>query len=159
MPKNNYWENVIFSQFLLSIDDCTLSEMGDYDIQFQLNNLTMRAIADFKFPQISLEYDFDEITDKGETVRKYYFENKITQREVNVILTRMKQYWIEYQISQEELFNNLYFDKDIRTFSPGNTIDKLIKMLTTFRKAAERVELDYHRVAVDGTPGIGDINV
>lgn len=91
--SRNYWENVIFSQFLLTISDCTLSELGDYDIEFQLNNLTKKALADFKFPQISLEYDYEIITDEeGNEFYKYYFINKITQREVNVVLARMKQY-------------------------------------------------------------------
>jgi hypothetical protein len=81
----------------------------------------------------------------------------VKQKEINVILQRMKQYWIEFQISQERLFSNMYYDKDIRLHSPGNTLDKLIKMYTTFENAADKAEYAYYRVE-SNRPTIGAIN-
>jgi hypothetical protein len=70
----------------------------------------------------------------------------------------MKQYWIEFQISQERLFANAYYDKEIRLHSPGNTIDKLIKMLVTFKAMADIAEYKYNRVTIAGESGIGEVN-
>lgn len=153
-----YWENVLFPQFLMSVDSCTISELANFEVEMQLNNLALRAITDFKFPNISLEYDFDTEVVEDDTFFKYYFKNEITQREINVILARMKQHWVEYQISQERLFMNIHFDKDIRLHSPGNTIDKLVKMLRTFQTMADTVEYNYGRVSNNGRPSIGDVN-
>lgn len=157
---NNYWENHLFPQFLQSVDSCTLSDFTNFEIQNQLNYLVIRAVNDFKFPKTSLAYNFDEnINEDTEEAFGYYFiEDEVGQKEFNVILARMKQYWIEFQISQERLFANAYYDRDIRLHSPGNTIDKLIKMYTTFKTSADIAEFNYGRVSVTGEAVLGDIN-
>ena len=155
----NYWEEELFPQFLGTIDSCTILELTNYQIQSELNRLAIRAISDFKFPQIGLEYLYDdsENIETGED-KGYYFVNDITQREYNVILARMKQYWVEYQISQERIFRNSYYDRDINSYSPGNMIDKLIKAYNTFKSAADTAEYNYGRVNTSKAPAIGDIN-
>lgn len=136
-----------------------MSSFTNFEIQNQLSFLVIRAVADFKFPNIGLEYAFDaEINPDTEEPYGYYFLNELTQKEHNVILARMKQYWVEFQISQERLFANAYFDKDVRLHSPGNMIDKLIKMFVTFKNAADFAEYNYGRVSKKGDPTIGDIN-
>lgn len=157
---NNYWENHLFPQFLQSVDSCTLSDFTNFEIQNQLSYLVIRAVNDFKFPKTSLAYNFDEnINEETEEAFGYYFiEDEVGQKEFNVILARMKQYWIEFQISQERLFANAYYDRDIRLHSPGNTIDKLIKMYTTFKTSADIAEFNYGRVSVTGEAVLGDIN-
>jgi hypothetical protein len=157
---NNYWENHLFPQFLQSVDSCTLSDFTNFEIQNQLNYLVIRAVNDFKFPKISLAYNFDENINEetAEAFGYYFIEDEVGQKEFNVILARMKQYWIEFQISQERLFANAYYDRDIRLHSPGNTIDKLIKMYTTFKTSADIAEFNYGRVSANGEAALGDIN-
>lgn len=157
---SNYWETNLYPQFLLTVDSCTLSEFTNFEIQNQLGYLAIRAITDFKFPKISLVYDFDSTIDPlTEIAKGYYFvSDNVGQKEFNVILARMKQYWIEFQISQERLFSNMYYDKDVRLHSPGNTLDKLDKMYKTFLARADKAEYDYGRVENAGTPALGAIN-
>lgn len=156
----NYWENHLYPQFLQTIDSCTLSEFTNFEIQNQLAYLVKRALVDFKFPKVSLEFEFDsnDNDDTMEAFGYYFVSDNVGQKEFNVILTRMKQYWIEFQISQERMFANSYYDRDIRLHSPGNTLDKLIKMLVTFREMADRAEFNYGRVSELGTPTLGEIN-
>jgi len=156
----NYWEDHLFPQFLQSVDSCTLSDFTNFEIQNQLSYLVIRAVNDFKFPKVSLAYDIDSVVNpETETAYGYYFvSDDVGQKEFNVILARMKQYWIEFQISQERLFANSYYDKDIRLHSPGNTIDKLIKMFTTFRGSADIAEFNYGRVSSVGEAEIGNVN-
>lgn len=155
-----YWENTIFPQFLNTIEDYTLSKLTNFEIQNQLNYLAIRAINDFKFPRVSLDYVLDETPNPttGEIYGYYFSDSDIGQKEFSVILARMKQYWIEFQISQERMFTNAYYDRDIRLHSPGNTIDKLIKMFTTFKARADRAEFNYNRVSSNGDPVLGEIN-
>lgn len=56
--------------------------------------LVVRAINDFKFPKVSLKYDFDSTINNttGEAYGYYFISNEVTQREFSVILARMKQY-------------------------------------------------------------------
>jgi hypothetical protein len=137
-----------------------LSDFTNFEIQSQLSYLVIRAVNDFKFPKMSLAYDLDEtVNEETQEPYGYYFTNTtVGQKEFNVVLARMKQYWIEFQISQERLFANAYYDRDIRLHSPGNTIDKLIKMFTTFKGAADIAEFNYGRVSSIGTAVLGDIN-
>ena len=160
MPNKNYWENHLYPQFLQSVDSYTLSDFTNFEIQNQLSYLVIRALNDFMFPRVSLDYNLDEtINDETMEMHGYYFTSEeVGQREFNVILARMKQYWVEFQISQERLFANAYYDKDIRLHSPGNTMDKLIKMFNTFRSMADRAEFNYGRVSLEGAPTLGDIN-
>jgi hypothetical protein len=158
--SNNYWENHLFPQFLQSVDSYTLSDFTNFEIQNQLNYLVIRALNDFKFAKVDLNFEFDETIndDTMEPFGYYFTSEEVKQPEFSVILARMKQYWIEFQISQERLFANAYYDRDIRLHSPGNTMDKLIKMFTTFRETADRAEFNYGRVSIEGTPTLGDIN-
>lgn len=158
MPK--YWEDHLYPQFLQSVDSYTLSELTNFEIQHQTDQLIIRAIQDFKFPKVSLEYVYDsDLNNETMESKGYYFvSDQVGQAEYNVILARMKQYWVEFQISQERLFANAYYDRDVRLHSPGNTLDKLIKMFTTVRETADRAEFNYGRVSDIGTPELGNIN-
>ncbi len=143
-----------------SVDSYTLSDFTNFEIQNQLNYLVIRALNDFKFAKVDLSFEFNETIndDTMEPFGYYFTSEEVRQPEFSVILARMKQYWIEFQISQERLFANAYYDRDIRLHSPGNTMDKLIKMFTTFRETADRAEFNYGRVSIEGTPTLGDIN-
>ena len=55
----------------------------------------------------------------------------------------MKVYWLEYQLSRERNFENLYADKDVKAFSSGNLIQSIEKAYTTMRLAARKDEEDY----------------
>ena len=158
--SRNYWENHLFPQFLQTVNSCTLSSFTNFEIQNQLNYLTIRALNDFKFPKVSLAYAFDSAVNPltEEAFGYYFISDIVAQPEFSVVLARMKQYWIEFQISQERLFANAYYDREIRLHSPGNTIDKLIKMYTTFKDAADKAEFDYGRISETGTPSLGEIN-
>lgn len=145
--------DALYSKFLSSISSYTLSQLSDYEIQVELFNLAERAIAAFKFPRIDLSFEYNEIKDK------HYFINDVTTKEINVLLSLMKLFWIEFQISKEEKFQNHYYDNNVRTFSEGNLLAQLNRMYENFSKAAVKAEYDYGRVGSDGRPRIGDINV
>jgi hypothetical protein len=115
-----------------------------------LNQLAMRAIALFRFPRISLEYVID---DNGEGS----FVNNVTMNELEVILAWMKVLWIEYQLSKERNYENLYADKDVKAFSSGNLISSITKGYTTFMDTARKKEEFYYR-SDNGIPTIGDVN-
>jgi hypothetical protein len=94
VPSKNYWENHLFPQFLQSVDSFTLSDFTNFEIQNQLGYLVIRALVDFKFPKVSLQYEFDSDTNTETDVEYgYYFTSEdVGQEEFNVILARMKQY-------------------------------------------------------------------
>lgn len=146
----------LYNQFLSSISSYTLTQLSDDDIKAELFNLAVRAIAAFKFPKMPLTYSEQE-DDYGGLA--HYFDNNVTQKELNVLLSHMKVYWIEFQISKEERLQTLYYDDNVRTFSSANMIAQLNRMYENFVEMTKKAEYDYSRVAVDGRPRVGDINV
>lgn len=143
----------LYNQFLSSISSYTLIQLSDDEIQAELYNLVNRAVGAFKFPKISLSSTFNS------QQYQYYFDNSVSQKELNVLIALMKVYWVEYQISKEELLQNQYYDDNIRTFSTANLLAQLNRMYENFVNAAIKAEYDYSRIASDGKPRIGDINV
>ena len=145
--------SVIHQQVLNTLKSSTLAAMEDYDIEIMLNDMIIRAVAEFRFPKISLVYE--EITDSDSTV-DYQFVNTLTQREINVILALVKKSWIEQQLDNESNFENTFYDKDVRLHSRGNLVKALQDRYELAKKDAERAQYDYYRVS-SGAPAVGDI--
>ena len=77
--------------------------------------------------------------------------------EIEVILGWMKVLWLEYQLSKERNYENLYADKDVKAFSSGNLIASIVKAMDTFTTQARKIEEFYYR-SDEGIPTIGDVN-
>lgn len=163
--QNNYWSSCLYPLFLSSLSSCTLASYTDQELQNELDILTKRAIARFKFPKVSLDYDYDDAIANDNlpiverSTKGYYFINSVGHRELEVILSWMKVYWLEYQLSKERNYENLYADKDVKAFSSGNLISSIEKAYNTMSLTARKVEEDYGRVNADGKPALGDMNV
>ena len=163
--ENNYWSSCLHPLFLSTLHSCTLASFTDQELQNELDVLVKRAIARFKFPKIALDYKYDsDIVDMSLPIverrqRGYYFINEVGYREIEVILAWMKVYWLEYQLSKERNYENLYADKDVKAFSSGNLINSITKAYDIMLLTARKTEEDYGRIRSNGTPAIGDVNV
>ena len=144
--------DILYSQFLSSISSYSLAKLADDEIQAELFNFANRAIANFKFPKVELTYTLNE------TDYMYYFDNNVSQRELNVIISHMKVAWIDYVISKEERFQSQYYDDNVKTFSMGNIVAQLNRLYETLLAKAKSDEYDYGRVNKEGKPRIGDLN-
>lgn len=154
-----YWSSELFPLFLKTVSSCTYTTFTDSELEDELSGLARRAIARFKFPKISLEYAFDEELDAEGNPKGYYFIAEPRMFELNVILAWMKVYWLEYQLSKEHNYENIYADKNVTAFSSGNLISAIEKAYSTLRTEARKCEEDYERVSLEGKPAIGNINV
>lgn len=141
------------------------------DIDEECYYLATRAIAAFKFPRISTDYETfyakrDPETGDLEEVDAFVegaiphgqFKNDLTQAEIEIIMAWMKVYWCEKQISNSDNFENLYTDANIKTFSRANAMAQHLKMLETYRNYARDLENRYSRVSALRKPTVGDIN-
>ena len=93
------------------------------------------AISRFKFPRKSLERN-----DQG-------FLSDLDQ-EVQILATYMKVEWINRSIATWENIKPLYDEAD---FSPGNRLDKLIKLSDRAEAEGAKLEAAYYR-SVQGKP-------
>lgn len=144
----------VHKQVLNTLRSNTFSELTDQEIDESLDMLLLRAIADFRFPQIPLTYT--KVNVDNEEV--YAFTEDITQREINVLLSLMKLYWLEYQLDNENNFEDLYYDRDVRTFSRANMMKTLNDRYRDAKRDVKIAQYNYSRVNTQGAPALGDIN-
>ena len=142
--------NSFFPQALNMLKSKTLAAMSDAEIEEFLNDLVVKAVAEFRFPRISLNYS--SIDNNG--VIEYTFDEDLTQREINVLLAIMSKLWIQQQLQNEELFETLYYDRDVKTFSRGNMIKELRETYKEAKREADMAQYNYGRLA-DSTTEIG----
>lgn len=136
---------VLFSEFynqvLNTMRSNTIAKMTDEDIMEMLDLMMIRSIAEFRFPRVSLEYEKIQ-TEQGE---EYAFTNEITQQELNVLLALVKKYWLEQQLDNETSFVDLYYDKDVKTYSKANLLKTLNNRYEQAVEQARRAQFDYSR--------------
>lgn len=165
LVTSNYWSDCLYPIFLSTINSCTYATFSNQDLADEIDNFALRAIAKFKFPKVSLSFEYDDtIANPGDApadqrTKGYYFLEEISYKEANVIVAWMKVYWVEYQLSKEKNYENLYADKNVTAFSSGNLISSIEKAYQALWTYARKEEEDYYRVNSSGRPAIGDINV
>ena len=122
--------DVVYSSFLSKILDDEWEGWDEEDITRDLFSLLQPAIARFKFPRVSLEYDEDG------------FVEDLTNDEVQILATYMKCEWLNRNILTWENVKPLYSERD---FSQANLIDKFNKMLVAEQARAKELEGFYYR--------------
>jgi hypothetical protein len=107
----------IYDSFLSKVtDDCYL-ELTELDTFRMLQDLLMTAIQKFEFPRVDItQYEIDYIEDEGiyrgvesdgaaVKILIYsdgYFENRLTQEEINILSTYMIVEWLGQQLASVE---------------------------------------------------------
>jgi len=122
--------DTIYSAFLSKILDDEWEEWDIDDLEKDMFTLLQGAIARFKFPRTSLEYNKDG------------FVNDLTNNEIQILACYMKCEWLNRTILSWENVKPLYAERD---FSQANLIDKFNAMLAAEQKNALRLESIYYR--------------
>ena len=166
-----YWDDILYPTFVSTIRGEYYGIITQDDIDEECFHLAERAIAAFKFPRISTDYETfyairtDENTleevdleDYPEAIKHGVFVNDLTYAEIEVLIAWMKVYWCEYQLSNADNFEDVYTDVNIKTYSRANVVDKNLKLLAEYRKYARDLETRYGRVSAKRTPALGEVN-
>lgn len=114
----------VYDAFLARItaDEWTLEEELAI-VERDWQELLKMAIARFKYPRVSL--DFEEVTDTAECTPQfkiYQFTDDLTNDEIQLLALYMKHEWIKRCVASWEHIGQLYTSKD---FSAANHLDKL----------------------------------
>ena len=167
-----YWDDVLYKPMAATIRGSYYGVITQDELDEELFNIAKRAINTFKFPRVKLDYkvfyavrdDDDEDmlneveADNENAVPHGYFINKITDKEIEVLLAWMKVYWIERFLSNSDDFENTYTDSTIKTFSRANLVQQNLSRYNQFLAQAHEIETRYSRVNAVGAASIGDIN-
>lgn len=148
-----YWDEVLFPEVLTVIRGERYLAMSDRQIADELITLAKQAINTFLFPYVALDYTYQEDPESVAFPQRYYFINEVTDKEIQIIITWMCYYWCKLIVSSADNFNNVYFDSNIKSFSPGNVLHNYRMMMDQYRDEARRLESRYYRATA--TPSIG----
>lgn len=143
----------IHKQVLNTLKSNTFSKLTDAEIEESLDLLLLRAVADFRYPNVPLTYN--EVEDSFGT-KAYVFTEDVTQNEINVLLSLMKLYWIEQQLDNENRFEDIFYDRDVKTYSRANMMKTLNDRYDQALKESRTAQYNYSRVK-DNKPTFGDI--
>lgn len=172
--QDGLWDNVLYPNIRQMIRGAYYGIVTEDMIDEELFYLAQQAIAAFKFPHVSTDYkvihanhDVDsgdlvlaneDDKDSGKAIPHGYFLNELTYSEVNIIITWMRVFWYENLLANADNVSDIYTDANIKAFSKGNSLDKNIKLMETYRANARNLETAYSRVSATRTPTIGNIN-
>lgn len=164
-----YWDDVLFPPFIATIRGEIYGVITQDELDEECFNLARRAIAAFKFPKISTDYEtfyaireedtlveVDENTEGA--ISHGYFVNDLGYKELEVLIAWMKVYWVEQLLSNADNFEDIYTDSNIKTYSRANAVDKNTKLMDQYRTYARDLETRYSRVNASRGASIGDIN-
>ena len=114
----------VYDAFLARItaDEWTLEEELAI-VERDWQELLKMAIARFKYPRVSL--DFEEVSaaeEEAPQLKIYQFKEDLTNAEIQLLAVYMKHEWIKRCVASWDHIGQLYTSKD---FSAANHLDKL----------------------------------
>ena len=136
----------VYDAFLARItaDEWTLEEELAI-VERDWQELLKMAIARFKYPRVSLEFEevsATEVSESAPQLKIYQFKEDITNAEIQVLATYMKHEWIKRCVASWEHIGQLYTSKD---FSMANHLDKLNDMEARVALECEGAKDDYDK--------------
>ena len=134
----------VYDAFLARItaDEWTLEEELAI-VERDWQELLKMAIARFKYPRVSL--DFEEMSDTAEDtpqLKIYQFKEDLSNDEIQLLAMYMKHEWIKRCVASWEHIGQLYTSKD---FSAANHLDKLNDLEFNVKREVEEQQDIYDR--------------
>ena len=135
----------VYDAFLARItaDEWTLEEELAI-VERDWQELLKMAIARFKYPRVSLEFEEVNAADEENTpqLKIYQFKDDLTNDEIQLLAMYMKHEWIKRCVASWEHIGQLYTSKD---FSAANHLDKLNDLEYNVRIEVEEQQDIYDR--------------
>ena len=126
----------VYGSFLARIEEDDWLREEDLEVvDADLFEILKMAVFHFRFPRISLEFD--------ETDPE--FVNTLTNAEIQVLATLMKQQWLGRQVNTWRNIKQQYHTKDFEFSSQANHLDKLLKSQEYTSAEVRRVLDTYDR--------------
>lgn len=128
----------IYKLFLSKINSYSLNSLDDEDLEEILEMYLKSAIPKFKFCVQSLNYSYNETSDK------YEFECTLTNEEKLILSLFMVQEWYNPILNKESLLKEKFGNKDYQLFSSANLIKELKDIKKEIKKEIDELVMLYY---------------
>ena len=152
----------VYEAFLAKIEQDEWQNVNDLiDAEKDWFQLLKIAIFRFKFPRISLELikttpltpltPSDISLEPSEPKEIITFAKTLTQGEIQVLATYMKDEWLKRQLASWQLMKQRFSTKDFEIFSPANLMAKIQASIELSKIECVNIINVYCR-SIDGKP-------
>lgn len=156
--------SVVYDSFLSKITDDMYLELTELDTFRLLQELLISAIPSFEFPRIDLfDYECQEVVDEfvycgvdsdGLEVTAFsygggYFNNDLTQEEVNILATYMITQWLSQQLASIENTRMKYSGSDFKFTSQANHMKTILSLKKDYEREGFHLQRLYKRRKAD----------
>jgi hypothetical protein len=150
----------VYDSFLSKIVDDMYMELTELDTFRLLEELLISALHYFEFPRVNIyDYETDEIIDEDvycgiesdyKSVKAIiysggYFNNSLTEEEVNIISTYMIVEWMGQQLASVENTRMKYSGSDFKFTSQANHMSKILTVQKDYERKGFHLQRLYKR--------------
>ena len=143
----------VYDCFLQKITDDMYIELTPRDTYRDCQNILINSLSKFEFPRFRIfNYvlsDVEEIMLDGDVTSKFmdksYFEDKLTEEEINILALNMMDAWLGRQIASIEYTRMKY----VKTASQANQLSKLLLLRDEFLKENVHMQRLYKRRKIE----------
>lgn len=153
----------VYDSFLSKITDDMYLELTELDTWRLLEDLLLSAIDWFEFPRVNLkdyelflpleENTYQGVESGGREVpamiySEGYFNNRLTDEEINVLATYMVVEWLGQQLASVENTRMKYTGSDFKMTSQANHMHKILQVQKDYERKAFHLQRLYKRRAM-----------
>ena len=157
--------STIFDSFLARVTEDMYMEMTELDTYMALQDILVNSIPRFEFPRFDLT-DYEEsfweegtycgvesnkVTVPSTALVGGFFNNKLTQEEINILSLCMVVEWFSQQLATTDNTKMKYTGSDFKMTSQANHMAKLKVMIDSYKQDCFHLQRLYkRREVVDG---------
>ena len=141
----------IYESFLSKITDDMYMQLTPEETYQILRQLLLSAIHKFEFPRQSLDYQLKKIKRENDNtiILKWYFINRLTDEEINILSNYMIVEWLGQQLASVENVRMKFSGSDFKFTSQANHMQKLLQLKKDYERQGFHLQRLYKRRVLD----------
>ena len=141
----------IYESFLSKITDDMYMQLTPEETYQILRQLLLSAIHKFEFPRQSLDYQLKKIKKENDNTifLKWYFTNRLTDEEINILSNYMIVEWLGQQLASVENVRMKFSGSDFKFTSQANHMQKLLQLKKDYERQGFHLQRLYKRRVLD----------
>ena len=141
----------IYESFLSKITDDMYMQLTPEETYQILRQLLLSAIHKFEFPRQSLNYQLKKIKRENDNtiILKWYFINRLTDEEINILSNYMIVEWLGQQLASVENVRMKFSGSDFKFTSQANHMQKLLQLKKDYERQGFHLQRLYKRRVLD----------
>ena len=142
--------SLVYNSFLSKITDDMYLQLNNQDTFKMLRQLLMSAIEKFEFPRVNL-WNYTILEDNDDEEQQFYvhqggyFNNVLTNEEINILAVYMIVQWLSQQLASVENTRMKYSGSDFKFTSQANHMQKLLQLKKDYEREGFHLQRLYKR--------------